>query len=96
MAERDPQADSRPDAAHDSATLTSRTMRQASALAHGGDFRAARRLLQQRRAALRPSDRIRLDALAGSFRLDPAALAVAGVTLIALVSIGSATLFPSS
>jgi len=96
MADSDPQPFSRPDDAPDSAALTSLTMRQASVLASAGDVRAARQLLRRRRANLRPSDRIRLDALARSFRLDPAALAVAGMTLIALVLIGSSTLFPYS
>lgn len=96
MVEREPQPDSRPDETADSAALTSRTMRHASALARAGDFRAARRLLRRRRAELRPSDRIRLDALDRSFRLDPAALVVASMVLIALVLIGGSTLFPSS
>ncbi len=68
-------------------------MARASQAALQGDFSTARAALKQTRDRVPPADRLRLDALDRSFRLDRVALVVVGLTAAVLLAIGLATLF---
>ena len=66
---------------------------QASALARGGDFRAARRILARSKTGATPEQSARIDALDRSFRLDRAVLVVVATTAAILAVVASLTLF---